>query len=102
MNIPLNTVVECLDGLCGRSTRLIVSPKTQQVTHFVVKLNQPPYTEVVVPERLILEILHNLIRVRCTQSELKMLDPFIETNYIQVKVEGLKDLAHIKRTSELY
>ena len=99
MKIPLNTVIECLDGLCGRSTRILVSAKTHQVTHFVVKLNQPPFSEVVVPERLILEILHNLIRVRCTQSELKLLDPFIETNYIQVKVQGLKGLAHIKNTS---
>ena len=97
MNIPLNRVVECPDGLCGRLTHILVSPTVHQVSHIVVKLNQPPYPELVVPEQFVLEVLHNLIRLRCNQTELKMLDAFIETNYDQVKVKGLKDVAYIKR-----
>ena len=29
----------------------------------------------------------------------KMMEPFIETNYAQVKVKGLKDVVHIKRAA---
>ncbi len=97
MNIPLNTVVECLDGLCGRSTRLIVEPSMQQVTCFVLKIDQPPYTEVVVSTQLVSEVLQNLIRVGCSQSELMKMEPFIEINYGQVKVPGLKPVAYVRK-----
>jgi hypothetical protein len=37
MDIPLNAEVHCTDGVCGRSTYVIVNPVNEQVTHVVVR-----------------------------------------------------------------
>ncbi len=37
INIPLNVDVYCSDGMCGRSSQVIVDPVNKQVTHLVVK-----------------------------------------------------------------
>ena len=55
MDIPLNVQVQCADGLCGRSTYVIVNPVTQRVTHIVVEGQRFPHTEHLIPLELVIE-----------------------------------------------
>jgi hypothetical protein len=53
MNIPVNADVHCTDGFLGRSTYVILNPITKGVTHFVVRQDQAPHTDRLVPVRLV-------------------------------------------------
>jgi uncharacterized membrane protein/sporulation protein YlmC with PRC-barrel domain len=83
IDIPLSAKVECVDGLCGVSTAVVVNPVTQDVTHFVVRdeTSSSP-VERLVPIDQIQDATQTLIRLRCTQAELVNMDPFTETHYI--------------------
>ena len=85
IDIPVNANVECTDGLCGRSTYVIINPTIKQVTHFVVKEKGFRPTERLVSVDRIVETTPDLIRLRCTKDELATLEPFVETHYIQVE-----------------
>lgn len=86
MDIPVHAEVQCADGPCGRSTYIILNPTTDQLTHLVVKHEQPPHAEWLVPIEQVEEATPDLIRLRCTGNELEEMEPFIETEFIRVTV----------------
>jgi sporulation protein YlmC with PRC-barrel domain len=86
MDIPINAEVRCADGPCGRSTYVILNPTTEQVTHLVMKEEQSPHTERLVPVTLVAETTPHLIQLRCLRGELAKLEPFIETEFVQVNL----------------
>jgi len=83
IDIPLSANVECVDGLCGQSTAIIVNPVTKDVTYFVVRdeTGSSP-VERLVPIDRISETTQTLIRLSCTQDELTNMQPFVETHYV--------------------
>lgn len=83
MDIPVKAKVQCADGLCGRSTYVVINPTVKQVTHLVVKGDRSPHVERLVPVDLVLETSPKLIRLRCTQEKMEELEPFMETDYLQ-------------------
>lgn len=96
MEIPLNVDVQCTDRVCGQSTYVIVNPANKRVTHVVVREQQFPHAEYLVPVELIVESTPESILLRCASKELLDLDPFIETEY----VEG--DLAELEYGEDDY
>jgi hypothetical protein len=88
MEIPLNALVECTDGICGRSVYVLINPVIDQVTHLVVREDSSPNTKYIVPVDLVAETTSDTIRLRCTRVELEMMDPFIKTMVIQEKVHN--------------
>jgi sporulation protein YlmC with PRC-barrel domain len=82
MDVPVNADVECVDGPCGRSTYVIINPTTQQVTHVVVKEQEIPYAERLVPLDQVIDSTPDLIRLSCTKDELAAMDEFIEVEYV--------------------
>ena len=86
MDIPVNADVECTDGPCGRSTYLILNPTTDQLTHLVVRQQQSPHAEQLVPIDQVEEATLHLIRLRCTRHELGQMEPFIDTEFVRVTV----------------
>jgi len=86
MDIPADADVYCADGLCGRSTYIIINPVAEQITHLVVKENRSPYTECVVSIDLISETTPQRIDLRCTSDALREMDQFTETEYIRVEI----------------
>jgi sporulation protein YlmC with PRC-barrel domain len=84
MNMPVRAQVHCADGPCGRCTQVIVNPRTQQVTHLVVKPGKAPRTERLVPMKFVMGTERNVIRLGCTKGELAKTEPFIETEWVQV------------------
>jgi len=82
MEFPLDVDVHCTDGLCGRSTHLILNPVTEQVSHLVVKEKQPPGEQRLVSVKLISQTAGEVILLSCTKGDFSRLEPFIQTEFI--------------------
>ena len=90
MDIPLNAEVHCADGVCGRSTYVIVNPVNEQVTHVVVREEWFPHAEYLVPLSLVIESTPDIIHLRCTKDELIMQEPFTEVEYVEGDLPGFR------------
>jgi hypothetical protein len=86
MEIPLQAQVECTDGVCGRSVYVLINPVLDQVTHLVVRGDSSPNTEYIVPVDVVSETIADTIQLRCSKAELKKMDPFVQTEFIEEKV----------------
>ncbi len=85
-DVPLNAIVNCTDGYCGRSTSVIVDPDTLQVTYYAVKEDEPPYTERLVPVEQVEEATPTQLKLRCTKDEVKNMEPFTVTEFRQIEI----------------
>lgn len=83
MDIPVGVDVHCKDGLCGRSTYVLINPVQKEITHLVVKEEGSPHTERMVPITAVKETAADVILLRYSKEELEALDPFIEEEYIR-------------------
>jgi sporulation protein YlmC with PRC-barrel domain len=90
MDIPLNAEVHCADGVCGRSTYVVVNPVNEQVTHVVVREEWFPQAEYLVPLDLVTESTSDTIRLRCMKKDLVMQAPFIEVEYVEGDLPGFR------------
>jgi len=82
MDIPINAQVYCTDGLCGRSTRLVINPKMAEVTHLVVKEHRFPHTEFLVPLDRVVASTAQRIDLGCRVDELAQFQPLDEVEYL--------------------
>jgi sporulation protein YlmC with PRC-barrel domain len=73
MDIPLDVEVRCADGICGKSTAIIVEPNTEKVTHVVVQVEGSQY---LVPIEAIAESASDHIRLHWSRQELAAAAPF--------------------------
>lgn len=90
MQIPLNTQVECTDGIYGRSEYVLIDPVVDQVTNLVVKGDASPNTEYIVPVDFVIETIAATIRLRCSKAELEKMIPFIKTKFIAETVPDIR------------
>ena len=88
MDIPINAEVYCTDGLCGRSTRLVIDPKTADVTHLVVKEHRFPHTEFLVPLDNVAASTIQRIDLHCRVDELARFQPLDEVEYMTLDQAG--------------
>jgi len=82
-DIPVHAKVECVDGVCGESTNIILDPVTQHVTHFVVQeksLFDP--VERLVPIEQVIDTTPERIRLRCTKKEFAQMEAYNQVNYL--------------------
>ncbi len=86
MKFPLNVDVHCTDGRCGRSTHIILNPVTEKVMHIVVKEQEAPYAERIVPVKWVKETTPELILLNHTKDEVATLDVFNQTNFVRRNV----------------
>lgn len=86
MDFPLNVDVHCIDGLCGRSTHIILNPITDRVMHIVVKEQNAPYTERIIPVKWVKETTPELILLSHTKNEVAAADIFNQENFIRREV----------------
>jgi sporulation protein YlmC with PRC-barrel domain len=85
MNIPLKAPVECSDGVCGKSEYVVLNPVTDQVTYVVVKEDDSPHTEYMIPVDYVAETNGDTIRLQCSKEKLEKMEPFIKTTFIEEK-----------------
>ncbi len=83
MKFPLNVDVHCRDGRYGRSTRIILNPTNEKITHVVVKTHKPPSVERLIPVRWIKETTPELILLNHTKEEVNALELFDQTDFVQ-------------------
>ena len=90
MDLPLNAQVEYTDGVTwhsvGHCECVLINPFNDQVTHLVVKEDASPNIEYLVPVDLVAETTQDTIRLHCTREELKKMDPFIKTTFVEEKL----------------
>jgi len=86
MDIPIGVEVFCTDGYCGRSTRVVLKPKTEEVTHLVVKEKESPHEEILIPVTAVTAATPDSINLSYTRSKLAKLQPFIETEYVRLNI----------------
>ena len=86
MDMPLNVEVYCVDGLCGQSKEVVMDPKTEEVTHLVVREKHSPGTELLVPVDLVAETTPHQIRLRSAKDELAELQPLLRVEVIEEKI----------------
>jgi hypothetical protein len=83
VDLPLDVEVYCADGLCGRSTTVIINPISKEVTHLAVRKSHGAHIEVLVPIDLIIEASPSQIRLSCTGKDLMGLESFIRYEFIE-------------------
>ncbi len=86
MDIPVGAEVFCTNGLCGQSTRVVLNPKTEEMTHLVVKEKESPHKEILIPVSAVAATTPDSINLRYDRHEIGNLQPFIETDYVQVDI----------------
>ncbi len=86
MEIPLQASVECTDGVCSRSSYVLIDPIVEQVMFLVVRETSSPHTEYIVPIDLMTATIADTIQLRCSKAELEKMDLFIKTKFIEEKV----------------
>ncbi len=86
IDLPTKADVYCSDGAVGLSTYVIVNPINHKITHLVVKSLLPPFYEVIVPVDLVEETTPGLIRLKCTQNDLRKMEPFEREEYIRTEI----------------
>jgi sporulation protein YlmC with PRC-barrel domain len=86
MKFPLDVDVHCADGLCGRSTHIILNPVTEQVSHIVVKEEQSPGVERLVSVKLVASTAAEVILLSCTKEIFAKLEPFNQPDFIYTDV----------------
>jgi sporulation protein YlmC with PRC-barrel domain len=91
MDLPIDAEVFCTDGFCGRSTRVVLKPETEEVTHLVVKEKESPHKEILVPATAVTETTPDSINLSYTRDKLAKLQPFIETEYVKVDIPRYAD-----------
>jgi sporulation protein YlmC with PRC-barrel domain len=74
MDIRLGVEVHCTDSVCGRSTVIIVDPRSDQVTHIVV---QWAGSEFLVPIDVIVATSPARIDLRWSRAELEDAPPYV-------------------------
>ncbi len=82
MDMPVKAQVQCTDGVCGRSTRVVLNPANETVTHLVVRVSGLLGVEHLVPIDLVAEATQDSIRLRCSKQELAELEPFVYAEYV--------------------
>lgn len=84
MDIPLDVDVFCIEGLCGRSTAVIVNPISREVTHIAIATREMLHTEYLVPVTLIEDSKPDRIQLRCRRNTLAALDPFHKFKFVRL------------------
>jgi sporulation protein YlmC with PRC-barrel domain len=102
INIPAGAGVECIDGVCGVSTHIIINPIKNQVTHLVVKQNEFPHIERMVPVEWVTQTTSNLIRLKYTKEKLGHQETFTETEYVKLEPSDIPSYAPAPFTGGMY
>ncbi len=88
IDLPTKAEVHCSDGAAGCSTYVIGNPINRQITHLVVKSNQPPFHEALVPVDQVEATSPDRIKLNCTRSDLEKMEPFEYEEFLRTEMPG--------------
>jgi len=82
-DIPIAAPVECTDGPCGRSTKVIVNAVNRRVTHVVVEDESlPEYATRLVPAAFVADATSQRIQLSCARADVARMGPFVVSDFI--------------------
>lgn len=87
-DVPVDADVLCTDGICGRSTYVVLNPVTNEVTHIVVEHEAFPFSDRLVPVSMIEHTYSKQVVLRCSSTQLAEMEPFTETEFVRPAKEG--------------
>ena len=81
--IPLDAMVVCVDGECGKTSHIIIERNSQKVTHFVVKAGNllESHKYLVTVDRVV-RTTPNSVALDCTKKELTAMPSFTQTQFL--------------------
>ncbi len=82
MDLRLNAHVECSDGRIGHLENIILNPNTKRVTYLVVRENDIPNTQRLVPESRVKEATPDTIFLSMNKEKFDRMKNFIQEDYI--------------------
>jgi hypothetical protein len=82
MDISTNAKIFCSDGPFGQSTRVILRPTSEEITHIVVSDESFPKTVYLVPIDQIFESTPTRIKLKCTRAELILMPVFNQREFV--------------------
>lgn len=85
--IRIGSPVECPDGRAGTVERVVVSPRTRQVTHLIVHRGLLLHHDVVVPVEAIEDADDERVRLRLSLAELAARPPYSPADYLPVSAD---------------
>jgi len=89
-NVQINAQIECTDGPCGKSTKVIVNPVSHNLTHGVIEgKSLPDNPPRLVPVFNVAGTTQDRITLNCTDTELANMPPFIITSFIPECASGM-------------
>jgi len=89
VNIPINAKVECTDGSCGRSTKVIVNPVNRAVTHVAIEDKSLPDNPTrLVPVADVAEVTDDSLTLNCARTDVAKLGPFVVADFVQESASG--------------
>lgn len=83
MEIPVQSQIECKDGLCGHSVGVVIDPIDDKLTHVVIQEDDAPYNEYMVPIKLASRSVTGTLIIGINKDQLEKMDLFKHTKYIQ-------------------
>ena len=83
-DVPIKSEVRCDNGVAGTSEAVIVDPLELEITHVVLRERRFPHTERLVPVDLIAWTTEDEVHLRCSTEEMKKLDRFLESQFVEV------------------
>lgn len=93
MDLPLNVDVHCTDGICGRSTRLVLDPLERRATHLVVREKGAFGIERLVPLGLVRESTPTAIQLDCDLARFHKHETFLQNHYITADDYWIDEMA---------
>jgi hypothetical protein len=95
MDISINAKICCSDGPCGQSTRVILKPTTEEITHLVVSNESFPETEYLVSIDHVAESTPDQIRLNCSCNELSKMLIFDKIEFVPSNLTGFTGAAYM-------
>jgi hypothetical protein len=96
MDVPINVKVNCSDGPCGRTTRVILKPSTKEITHVVIDNDDPlAGKEYLVDVNRIMESDPTKVRLTLSQEELEQMPLFSATQFIPSELGGFTGVPYM-------
>ena len=81
--IPLDALVVCVDGECGKLSHVIIERNSQKLTHFVVAVsNLLESHKRLVSTDYVVRTTAKSVALNCTKEELAAMPPFTEMRFL--------------------
>jgi uncharacterized membrane protein len=85
MDIPVNAIINCTDGECGKTDAVIIDPLSKKITHIIVKGKDIPEGRLVGISEM-KETTEEAIFLNLSIAELYETEAFTETQYVKTDV----------------